>query len=329
MPPHRPERRAGACIGCAMTTLAAADQPSWSASDIELNATGPSYTFDTLTELHAARAMRRVADFFHHRRRCVRRNCHVVALSCRPRPRTFRRRRAARNHVRLSAEAIARPCRRMTTPAPVGRSTRKTRVILIEADDARCFVDRDSAARSRRREHRRPRSRFGRVTSRTTILYARVYWNPCMARPQVRGNPRTNARKPRSQDASVDEASAKAAARRELPKAIQAVIDAAQRQEGDGHRGARSAEGGRVHGLLRDLLGRQSATGAGHCRRGGRGAQGAKQRPSLVEGYARAEWVLLDYFDFVVHVFSKHARDFYGLDRLWGNAARIELPDVA
>jgi len=52
-----------------------------------------------------------------------------------------------------------------------------------------------------------------------------------------------------------------------------------------------------------------------------------KQRPSLVEGYARAEWVLLDYFDFVVHVFSKHARDFYGLDRLWGNATRTEFPD--
>ena len=54
-----------------------------------------------------------------------------------------------------------------------------------------------------------------------------------------------------------------------------------------------------------------------------------KQRASLVEGYARAEWVLLDYFDFVVHVFSTHARDFYGLDRLWGSATRIEFPDVA
>src|SRR5262245_45335466 len=53
-----------------------------------------------------------------------------------------------------------------------------------------------------------------------------------------------------------------------------------------------------------------------------------KQRPSLVEGYARAEWILLDYFDFVVHVFSKHARDFYGLDRLWGSATRIEFPDL-
>ena len=54
-----------------------------------------------------------------------------------------------------------------------------------------------------------------------------------------------------------------------------------------------------------------------------------KQRPSLVEGYSRAEWILLDYFDFVIHVFSKHARDFYALDRLWGSATRHEFPDVA
>jgi ribosome-associated protein len=53
------------------------------------------------------------------------------------------------------------------------------------------------------------------------------------------------------------------------------------------------------------------------------------QRPSLVEGYARAEWILLDYFDFVIHVFSRHARDFYGLDRLWGSAIRTEFPDIA
>jgi ribosome-associated protein len=52
-----------------------------------------------------------------------------------------------------------------------------------------------------------------------------------------------------------------------------------------------------------------------------------KQRPTHVEGYARAEWVLIDYFDFVIHIFSRHARDFYGLDRLWGNAIRTEIPD--
>ncbi len=50
------------------------------------------------------------------------------------------------------------------------------------------------------------------------------------------------------------------------------------------------------------------------------------QRPSLVEGYARAEWVLMDFFDFVVHVFTPDTRRFYALERLWGNAERIEFP---
>jgi len=50
-------------------------------------------------------------------------------------------------------------------------------------------------------------------------------------------------------------------------------------------------------------------------------------RPAHVEGYRRAEWVLVDYFDFIVHVFSPSARSFYSLERLWGNAARIDLPD--
>ena len=50
-------------------------------------------------------------------------------------------------------------------------------------------------------------------------------------------------------------------------------------------------------------------------------------RPAHLEGYQRAEWVLVDYFDFIVHVFSPAARSFYGLERLWGNAARIDLPD--
>ena len=49
------------------------------------------------------------------------------------------------------------------------------------------------------------------------------------------------------------------------------------------------------------------------------------RRPSHVEGSQRAEWVLLDYFDFIVHVFSPSARAFYSLERLWGNAKHIEI----
>jgi len=52
-------------------------------------------------------------------------------------------------------------------------------------------------------------------------------------------------------------------------------------------------------------------------------------RPAHVEGYDRSEWVLLDYFDFVVHVFAPETRLFYGLERLWGSAERIEVPTGA
>ena len=49
------------------------------------------------------------------------------------------------------------------------------------------------------------------------------------------------------------------------------------------------------------------------------------ERPALAEGVDKSEWVLLDYFNFVVHVFSRECRAFYGLERLWGNAERIEI----
>lgn len=49
-------------------------------------------------------------------------------------------------------------------------------------------------------------------------------------------------------------------------------------------------------------------------------------RAARVEGYATAEWVLVDYGDFVVHVFEEKSRRFYDLERLWRDAARVELP---
>jgi len=49
-------------------------------------------------------------------------------------------------------------------------------------------------------------------------------------------------------------------------------------------------------------------------------------RATHKEGYKQAEWVLLDYVDFVVHVFSENARKFYDLERLWKSAKRI-TPD--
>jgi len=50
--------------------------------------------------------------------------------------------------------------------------------------------------------------------------------------------------------------------------------------------------------------------------------------PRGVEGRRQAEWVLLDYVDFVVHIFSESARRFYDLERLWKTATRVELADL-
>jgi ribosome-associated protein len=53
----------------------------------------------------------------------------------------------------------------------------------------------------------------------------------------------------------------------------------------------------------------------------------AKIKPAHVEGYDRAEWVLMDFFSFIVHIFSPATREFYGLERLWGDAERIEISE--
>lgn len=152
-----------------------------------------------------------------------------------------------------------------------------------------------------------------------------------MAKTPSPRKPKTRLR-PDSAKATADKssgsggASTKAASPR-LPKAIQTVIAAAQDKKATGVvvldlkkagaftdyfvicSGANPRQVQAIADSIEDALKAQ------------------KQRPSLVEGHARAEWVLLDYFDFVVHVFSKHARDFYALDRLWGSAVRHELPD--
>lgn len=48
--------------------------------------------------------------------------------------------------------------------------------------------------------------------------------------------------------------------------------------------------------------------------------------PAHVEGYNQAEWILVDYLNFVVHIFLERAREFYDLERLWRKAERVALP---
>src|SRR4030095_13991533 len=49
------------------------------------------------------------------------------------------------------------------------------------------------------------------------------------------------------------------------------------------------------------------------------------KRPLHIEGYSSAEWILLDYGDFIVHVFGSASRRFYDLERLWRDAPRVEV----
>jgi ribosome-associated protein len=55
----------------------------------------------------------------------------------------------------------------------------------------------------------------------------------------------------------------------------------------------------------------------------------ARIRPAHIEGYERADWILMDFFTFIVHVFTPQTREFYSLERLWGDAERIEVSDPA
>lgn len=49
------------------------------------------------------------------------------------------------------------------------------------------------------------------------------------------------------------------------------------------------------------------------------------KKPNHSEGMEEGNWVLLDYIDVIVHIFSKETRDFYGLERLWGDAPEVKI----
>ena len=57
------------------------------------------------------------------------------------------------------------------------------------------------------------------------------------------------------------------------------------------------------------------------------GLRKSGKRPLHTEGYSSAEWILLDYGDFIVHVLSNAARRFYDLERLWRDAGRLEIEE--
>lgn len=54
-----------------------------------------------------------------------------------------------------------------------------------------------------------------------------------------------------------------------------------------------------------------------------------KTRPNSIEGYRQAEWILMDFVDFIVHIFSEEKREFYDIERLRKTASSIRIEDLA
>ena len=107
-PPHRPlEPLASPFHRFAMASLVAAEHPAYRASDLELRRAGPSYTIDTLQELHGA-GLAAVAAFLHHRRGCVCRRGVVACLS----------RRARGGELRGDRQGAGRPAAQVAAQAP-------------------------------------------------------------------------------------------------------------------------------------------------------------------------------------------------------------------
>lgn len=58
-----------------------------------------------------------------------------------------------------------------------------------------------------------------------------------------------------------------------------------------------------------------------------KGLKASGELPVSIEGYDAAEWILMDYGDFLVHIFSESARDYYDLERLWRHAKHVDLEE--
>ncbi len=121
----------------------------------------------------------------------------------------------------------------------------------------------------------------------------------------------------------MDSQEAKKITKRGLPSDIKAVVKAGQDKKGEeirvlDLRGVSSFTDFFV--IMNGNSGRQNAAIAETI------AQDLKKsgvRPLGVEGAVHGEWVLMDYGNFVVHIFSKLARDYYALEKLWGDAPKL------
>jgi ribosome-associated protein len=156
-------------------------------------------------------------------------------------------------------------------------------------------------------------------------------WTISMAKRTATGRSERAARAPRTRSAAAPPSSRRAAAPRRtaparLPRAVEGAVRAAQDKKAQDLvvLDLRKAGGFTDYFVI--------CTG-GNVRQISAIADAVREtlkkefdeRPALAEGVEKSEWILLDYFNFVVHIFSRDCRAFYGLERLWGNAKRHEF----
>ena len=144
--------------------------------------------------------------------------------------------------------------------------------------------------------------------------------------PEPSSTPARSTRRPASRTAAAQATPAKPTKTPRLPKAVATAVEAARDKQAfdtvvldlrkaDGFTdyfvictGANARQITAIADAVRDTLKQQ-----------------LDERPAVAEGVKSSEWILLDYFNFVVHIFSRECRAFYGLERLWGNAVRYDV----
>jgi ribosome-associated protein len=116
-------------------------------------------------------------------------------------------------------------------------------------------------------------------------------------------------------------------AARKFPAQVQRAIDAAQDRKGSNVvvLDLRPAEGFTDYFVIVTGQNVRQIQAISESIQESLAAKGVK--PAHIEGGHHAGWILLDYFDFIVHIFSPDTRAFYSLERLWGSAERIEVPE--
>jgi nicotinate (nicotinamide) nucleotide adenylyltransferase/ribosome silencing factor RsfS/YbeB/iojap len=304
VPPHkgRPDM-APARDRLRMTALTVAGRKSWTASPVELRAGGPSYSIRTIETMR--RRFPRARLFF------------IVGADAFREIRTWREWESVLR--RCVFIVMTRPGSRLNAAAGVlGPAWKKALRRVAPGERPAPILDRNPGAGPGRPAPGRPRAPRRRrpYPDETPLSGAcRAPAGPFAVPPreEVRKAPMTQ-----------ENVKIKALNKRNVPAALKAAVKAALDKKGENVcvldlRGASAFTDYFL--ILHGNSARQNAAVAENIEAELKAGHG---RPLGVEGKVHGEWILVDYGDFVVHIFSRAARDYYALEKLWGDAPRAD-----